>query len=132
MSLTDWAISGPMPSPSISVTVYLPCSHCQLPRVLRIAESSVGVAAYIVALLALEGGDLLLLCDGIRSRLLFDPMLALFFLCCVKGPGRREGPRYPDGRQPTCASAGAHDEGALARRRHCRAGAAKRAASILI
>ena len=25
ISLTDCAISGPMPSPSISVTVYLPC-----------------------------------------------------------------------------------------------------------
>jgi len=29
MSLTATAISGPMPSPSIRLTVYLPCDNCQ-------------------------------------------------------------------------------------------------------
>lgn len=74
MSLTDCEISGPIPSPSISVTVYLPwmCDECisataasdSLPDRLR------GVylrSSYIGALLPVEFGDLFICGDGVAA-----------------------------------------------------------------
>lgn len=50
MSLTDCEISGPMPSPSIKVTVNLPWIHQLLKLRLEIAKRG----TYIVAFLSLE------------------------------------------------------------------------------
>ena len=43
MSFTDWDISGPMPSPSIRVTMYLPYRSCHISdRSLQQVEATLG------------------------------------------------------------------------------------------
>ena len=58
MSLTDCEISGPMPSPSINVTVYLPYISL-LPRVLKV-PISFAASAYVRAFCSLECRDFLI------------------------------------------------------------------------
>jgi hypothetical protein len=55
MSLTDWEISGPIPSPSINVTVYLPYDD----KCISPSESKIGTIPYILSLGPLELGNLI-------------------------------------------------------------------------